>query len=174
MTDRHVLITGGAGYIGSLLTSELLRANYYVTVIEFAALRRRIDHPFFATSKVPLCKSRCHHPAGGQGFAQGGLAAAGLDRPSCRDRGMAGMPGRRQAGGLAVQRGGDKKRFRAGRRPGRGAIRICLHLQQLWPVLGRPAIDRKVAAASPFPVCGNEGCHARNFCSRRKTLPALP
>ena len=32
MSDRHVLITGGAGYIGSLLTSELLRANYRVTV----------------------------------------------------------------------------------------------------------------------------------------------
>jgi len=34
MTDRHVLITGGAGYIGSMLTSELLRANYRVTVLD--------------------------------------------------------------------------------------------------------------------------------------------
>lgn len=34
MSDRHVLITGGAGYIGSLLTSELLRANYRVTVLD--------------------------------------------------------------------------------------------------------------------------------------------
>lgn len=32
--DRHIMITGGAGYIGSLLTSELLRANYRVTVID--------------------------------------------------------------------------------------------------------------------------------------------
>ena len=32
--ERHVLITGGAGYIGSLLTSELLRANYRVTVLD--------------------------------------------------------------------------------------------------------------------------------------------
>jgi len=34
MSDRHVLITGGAGYIGSLLASELLRANYRVTVLD--------------------------------------------------------------------------------------------------------------------------------------------
>jgi len=34
MTDRHILITGGAGYIGSLLTSELLRQNYRVTVVD--------------------------------------------------------------------------------------------------------------------------------------------
>lgn len=34
MTHRHILITGGAGYIGSLLTSELLRQNYRVTLLD--------------------------------------------------------------------------------------------------------------------------------------------
>jgi len=31
---QHILITGGAGYIGSLLTGELLRAGYRVTVLD--------------------------------------------------------------------------------------------------------------------------------------------
>jgi len=32
--DKHVLITGGAGYIGSLLTGEFLRQGYFVTVVD--------------------------------------------------------------------------------------------------------------------------------------------
>jgi nucleoside-diphosphate-sugar epimerase len=31
---QHVIITGGAGYIGSMLTAELLRQDYLVTVID--------------------------------------------------------------------------------------------------------------------------------------------
>lgn len=35
MTDkRHILVTGGAGYIGSFLTAELLRCGYQVTVLD--------------------------------------------------------------------------------------------------------------------------------------------
>jgi len=50
MSDRHVLITGGAGYIGSLLTSELLRLNYRVTVLDSLL--------FGGESLVPIL----HHP----------------------------------------------------------------------------------------------------------------
>ncbi len=50
MTDGHVLITGGAGYIGSLLTSNLLHAGYRVTVVD--------DLLFGGESLVPLL----HHP----------------------------------------------------------------------------------------------------------------
>ncbi len=49
-TDRHILITGGAGYIGSLLTSELLRANFHVTVAD--------ELLFGGESLVPFL----HHP----------------------------------------------------------------------------------------------------------------
>ncbi len=34
MSQRHALITGGAGYIGSLLCGELLRAGWRVTVLD--------------------------------------------------------------------------------------------------------------------------------------------
>jgi len=50
MSDRHVLITGGAGYIGSYLTSELLRANQRVTVVDSLL--------FGGESVVPFL----HHP----------------------------------------------------------------------------------------------------------------
>jgi nucleoside-diphosphate-sugar epimerase len=32
--ERHILVTGGAGYIGSLLVAELLRAGFYTTVVD--------------------------------------------------------------------------------------------------------------------------------------------
>jgi nucleoside-diphosphate-sugar epimerase len=32
--ERHILVTGGAGYIGSLLTAELLRTGFRVTVLD--------------------------------------------------------------------------------------------------------------------------------------------
>jgi nucleoside-diphosphate-sugar epimerase len=63
MTDRHVLITGGAGYIGSLLTSELLRANYRVTVLDSLlfggeSLVPFLHHPNFHFVKVDVAEPR--------------------------------------------------------------------------------------------------------------------
>jgi nucleoside-diphosphate-sugar epimerase len=63
MTDRHVLITGGAGYIGSLLTSELLRANYQVTVLDSLlfggeSLVPFLYHPNFHFVKADVTEPR--------------------------------------------------------------------------------------------------------------------
>jgi nucleoside-diphosphate-sugar epimerase len=63
MSDRHVLITGGAGYIGSFLTSELLRANYRVTVLDSLlfggeSLIPFLHHPNFCFIKADVTEPR--------------------------------------------------------------------------------------------------------------------
>jgi nucleoside-diphosphate-sugar epimerase len=63
VTDRHVLITGGAGYIGSILTSELLRANYRVTVLDSLlfggeAIVPFLNHPNFHFIKADVTEQR--------------------------------------------------------------------------------------------------------------------
>lgn len=63
MSDRHVLITGGAGYIGSFLTSELLRANYRVTVLDSLlfggdSVVPFLHHPNFHFVKADVTESR--------------------------------------------------------------------------------------------------------------------
>ena len=61
--DRHVLITGGAGYIGSLLTAELLRANFRVTVADNLlfggeSLLGFLHHPNFRFQKIDVTEPR--------------------------------------------------------------------------------------------------------------------
>lgn len=63
MSERHVLITGGAGYIGSLLTTELLRANYRVTVLDSLlfggeSLVPFLHHPNFHFVKADVTEPR--------------------------------------------------------------------------------------------------------------------
>ena len=60
MSDMgHILVTGGAGYIGSLLTSELLRCGYRVTVLDNLlyggeSLLAFLAHPNFHFSKADI------------------------------------------------------------------------------------------------------------------------
>jgi nucleoside-diphosphate-sugar epimerase len=61
--ERHILVTGGAGYIGSLLTSELLRANFHVTVIDSLlfggeSLLPFLNHPNFHFVKADVAEPR--------------------------------------------------------------------------------------------------------------------
>jgi nucleoside-diphosphate-sugar epimerase len=63
MTDRHILITGGAGYIGSILTSELLRANYRVTILDNLLFGGEsivpfLNHPNFHFIKADVTENR--------------------------------------------------------------------------------------------------------------------
>ena len=60
---RHILITGGAGYIGSVLTSELLRSNFCVTVLDSLlfggeSLVPFLDHPNFHFVKTDVTEPR--------------------------------------------------------------------------------------------------------------------
>ena len=57
MTDRHILITGGAGYIGSLLTSELLRQNYRVTLLDSLLFGGESILPFMGHPNFHFIKS---------------------------------------------------------------------------------------------------------------------
>lgn len=75
MTDKHVLITGGAGYIGSLLTSELLRVNYRVTVLDSLlfggeALVPFLHHPNFHFVKADVTEPRAVKDALRDGWQQ--------------------------------------------------------------------------------------------------------
>jgi nucleoside-diphosphate-sugar epimerase len=61
--DKHVLITGGAGYIGSLLSGELLRQEYYVTVADELffggdSLIAYFSHPNFHFVKTDVWEPR--------------------------------------------------------------------------------------------------------------------
>ena len=62
MTDRHVIITGGAGYIGSILTSELLRANYRVTVLDSLLFGGESIVPFLSHPNFHFVKADVTEP----------------------------------------------------------------------------------------------------------------
>jgi dTDP-4-dehydrorhamnose reductase len=61
--SRHVLVTGGAGYIGSLLAGELLRNGWRVTIIDDLlfggeALLSYLPHPGFHFVKADVAEPR--------------------------------------------------------------------------------------------------------------------
>lgn len=62
--QKHVVVTGGAGYIGSLLTAQLLNQGYMVTVIDTLlfggeSLLTFLSHPHFHFSKSDVTDPRC-------------------------------------------------------------------------------------------------------------------
>ncbi len=60
---KHIIITGGAGYIGSLLAAQLLRAGHQVTVIDSLlfggeSLLTFLSHPNFYFAKADITEHR--------------------------------------------------------------------------------------------------------------------
>lgn len=63
MPETHIIVTGGAGYIGSLLIGDLLRLGYQVTAIDSLlyggeALLGYFSHPHFYFAKADLTEAR--------------------------------------------------------------------------------------------------------------------
>lgn len=63
MNQKHILVTGGAGYIGSILTSELLRQNHQVTIIDSLlfggeSIMPLMSHPNFHFVKADVTEPR--------------------------------------------------------------------------------------------------------------------
>ncbi|MBW8010259.1 MAG: NAD(P)-dependent oxidoreductase [Chloroflexi bacterium] len=59
-TQQHVLVTGGAGYIGSLLTGELLRRGFKVTVVDDLLFGGDSLVAYFANPDFRFIKSNVH------------------------------------------------------------------------------------------------------------------
>jgi nucleoside-diphosphate-sugar epimerase len=60
--DRHILLTGGAGYIGSVLTGSLLRRGDWVTVVDDLmfggeSLLAYLSHPRFHFLRADVCET---------------------------------------------------------------------------------------------------------------------
>jgi nucleoside-diphosphate-sugar epimerase len=73
MRQHHVLITGGAGYIGSILTSELLRQNYKVTAVDNLLFGGEsivpfLSHPNFNFVKADVTEPRAVRDAVRRGW----------------------------------------------------------------------------------------------------------
>ena len=61
--EDHILITGGAGYIGSFLAGKLLRLGYFVTVVDDLlyggeSLIAYLSHERFHFVKADVWESR--------------------------------------------------------------------------------------------------------------------
>ncbi len=59
---KHIIITGGAGYIGSLLTSELLRLGHRVTVLDALLFGGESLVPFMAHPNFRFVKTDVTQP----------------------------------------------------------------------------------------------------------------
>ena len=83
-THTHVLITGGAGYIGSSTVSAFLRLNAYVTVLDLQPSKLLLANPNLLTLEADISSETSLENAFATATAQFGvptvcIAMAGLD-----------------------------------------------------------------------------------------------
>ncbi|MDO9347721.1 MAG: NAD-dependent epimerase/dehydratase family protein [Anaerolineales bacterium] len=101
MNDKgHILVTGGAGYIGSFLTAELLRCGYQVTVLDSLlyggeSLLGFFHHPNFHFAKADVTEFAALRAA-----LRRDWPTPEIPCPSGWDRRFPGLPGHRTPGGL--------------------------------------------------------------------------
>ncbi len=108
---QHVLITGGAGYIGSLLAGELLRQDYKVTVVDDLLFGGESLLAYFPNPDFHFVKSNVCDFAGNPLSLALGMAPPAGDRSPGRDRWFSGLPGGGAPGCLALQRRSNPGRF---------------------------------------------------------------
>ena len=165
---RHVLVTGGAGYIGSLLCGDLLRRGFRVTVIDRLmfggnSLLAYLGHPAFAFHQGRRLRQK-----GDPALFQGRR----FRRPPGGHRRLSGLRQGRRGGLLRLQPRRDAQRLRA-RRKGRGeALRLRLDLQQLRRRPGRPSGHRGVAPPSPIGLRRDPRSRPRDTSSGAPAAPA--
>ena len=107
MSDRHVLITGGAGYIGSLLTSNCCAPITVVTVLDSLLFGGESLVPFLHIPTFTFVKSRCDRATRDKDLVK--MAGRSRMRSSIWRRSWDSRPARRSAGRW---RGGTTSRRR--------------------------------------------------------------
>ena len=167
-TEHHVLITGGAGYIGSLLTSELLRTNYRVTVVDNLlfggeSLLGFLHHPNFHFVKADVTephkiKDVVRDHSASENWPKPDAVihlAAIVGFPACQ------AVGKQVAWKYNVE--ATKMVFEQASALGAERFRVCLHLQQLWSIARWQTRHRGISTHAAIFICRNESCRRRIF-----------
>jgi len=91
--QSHVLITGGAGYIGSLLTGELLRSGHRVTVLDKLLFGGDSLLPYLTDPNFYFAKTDVWEPRALKEAVRATESPPGRGSPFGCPRGLSSLPG---------------------------------------------------------------------------------